>query len=117
MLLNQLFDPSPSTETPVSCDPSAHTETELEDHDEKVDGLLAEREDMRKVSGGYAFRFPASWDWVERVFEFVRYERKCCPFLTFEIAFEPEERGIWLYIGGNGEVENYLVERAEELEA
>ncbi|MFB6099370.1 MAG: hypothetical protein ABEK84_09725 [Salinibacter sp.] len=117
MLFDELFDPSASEETPIACDPSAHTENELKDHDQKVEGLLADREEMRKVSGGYAFRFPARWDWVERIFDVVRYERKCCPFLTFGIAFEPEERGIWLYIGGNEEVEEYLVEAAEELDA
>ncbi len=115
MLLDELFDPSPSEDTSISCDPSAHTETELEQHDEKVEGLLADRTEMRKVSGGYAFRYPGTMEYAERVFNFVRYERKCCPFLSFEIAFEPEERGIWLYVGGDERVEDYLDRGVEAL--
>ena len=116
MLLDELFAPSLSEETEIACDPSAHTGAELEGHDETVEGLLAEREEMRKVPGGYALRFPATWDWAERLFEFVRYERKCCPFLTFAVAFEPEKRGLWLYLGGDEEVEDYLIEGVKELE-
>lgn len=117
MLLDELFDPSPSEETEIACTPSEHTETELDQHDETVEELIADREETRRVSGGYAFRFPAAWDDAERIFDFVRYERKCCPFLSFEIAFEPEERGIWLYIGGDGEVEEYLEEGAEKFDS
>ena len=51
MLLDELFDPSLSEETEIACDSSAHTGAELEGHDETVEGLLAEREEMRKVPG------------------------------------------------------------------
>lgn len=117
MLLDELFDPSPSEGTPIACDPSEHPEGELEQHEEKVDELLAEREEMREVSGGYAFRFPGSMDYAERMLDVIRLERKCCPFLSFEIAFEPEEQGIWLYVGGDEQVEDYLAQQAEAFDS
>lgn len=116
MLLDHLFDPTPSDDTTIACDPSKHTQNELEQHDVKVEGLLSDRREVRKVEGGYAFRFPGSWEYAERILDVVRYERKCCPFLTFEVAFEPEARGIWLYIGGDEDVDVYLQGRADDLE-
>lgn len=80
MLLDELFDPRPSEDTPIACDPSEHTEEEFEQHEEKVEGLIADRDEMRKVSGDYAFRFPGTMDYAERILGFVRLERKCCPF-------------------------------------
>lgn len=110
MLLDELFDPSPSETTPVACDPSVLTDRERNEHEERSKAVFAEREEMREVPGGYAFRFPGTTEYAERLVEVVRYERQCCPFLSFGIAFEPEERGIWLYMGGDENAEEYLAQ-------
>lgn len=106
MPLSELFDPSPSEETPLACDLSALGDPE--EHSRRSEALFAEREDVQEIGGGYAFRYPGTMDYAERILGFVNRERQCCPFLTFEIVFEPEGRGIWLYLGGGERVEAYL---------
>ena len=111
MPLSDLFDQSPSDETPIACDLSVLDDPEA--HDRRSNALFDDRLEMRRVKGGYALRYPAAMDYAERILDFIRHERRCCPFLTFEIAFEPEGRGIWLYFGGDERVEEYLTSQFE----
>lgn len=113
MARSELFDPTPSDDTPIACDMSALSDPE--GHANASEALFMEREDERKVGGGYAFRFPGTIEYAERALEFVRRERQCCPFLTFEIAFEPEGEGVWLYMGGDETVEAYLEREFESV--
>lgn len=44
---------------------------------------------------GATFRFPQSDEMVNDLLDFVRFERQCCPFLDFSLAFaagEPDAR-------------------------
>lgn len=106
-----LFSPHPSDETPIACDVSALEDPEK--HARHAEALFSERKEMRKLDSGYALRFPGTMDYAERILNFVSRERQCCPFLTFEIAFEPEGRGVWLYFGGDAQVASYLTNAFE----
>lgn len=108
MLFDELFDPSPSDETPIACDLSVLDDPDH--HAERFDELFEEREEVRDVPGGLAVQFPGETSYAERILDFVSRERQCCPFLTFGIAVEPEGRGTWLYMGGNEFVDEYLSE-------
>lgn len=112
MLYSDLFDPTPSEDTPIACDLSA-----LDDpgqHGAHFKALFEEREELRKAPGGLAVRFPGTMNYAERLLTFVGRERQCCPFLTFGITVEPEERGIWLYMGGDDQVEEYITTAFDE---
>lgn len=112
MTLSDLFSQSPSPETPIACDLSA-----LEDpkqHERDSESLWNERQELREMKDGYALRFPGSMDYAERLLDFVRRERRCCPFLTFQIIFEPEGRRIWLFLGGDERVQAYLSNQFEK---
>lgn len=111
MPLSELFDPSPSPDTPIACDLSAIDDPEK--HRDRFESLFEKREEVREASGGLAVRFPGSIAIAERILDFISRERQCCPFLTFEIAFEPEERGIWLYMGGDERVERFITREFE----
>lgn len=106
MLHSELFNPSPSDDTPIACDLSVLEDPER--HKTRSEALFADREEIREVSGGIAIRFSGTMDSAERVLDFVRRERQCCPFLTFEVVFEPEARGVWLVLGGDEEVASYI---------
>lgn len=112
MLFDELFDPSPSEETSVACDLSVLDDPDR--HAAHFDALFDECEEVREVPGGLAVRFPGEMSYVERILDFVRRERQCCPFLTFGVAVQPERRGTWLYMGGDERVEEYLSEAFEE---
>ena len=49
---------------------------------------------------GYAFQFPGDEPVLDMLVRVIKQERKCCPFLTFELKVEKEERPLWLRISG-----------------
>lgn len=111
MLFDELFDPSPSDDTPIACDLSVLDDPDH--HATHFEELFEERTEVRTVSGGVAVRFPGETRYAGQILDFVSRERQCCPFLTFSIAIEPEGRGTWLYMGGDERVEEYLSEAFE----
>jgi hypothetical protein len=57
--------------------------------------LVRERADL---PNGYAYRFlPDAFD---RVARFVANERKCCPFVDFELAVSANSGPLWLRLTG-----------------
>ena len=50
------------------------------------------------LPNGYAVRFPN--DALEAVARFIANERKCCPFMSFEMTLGPEEAPLWLRMTG-----------------
>ena len=67
--------------------------------------------ETRELENGYAFRWPSDMVSLVEVAEFVEKERKCCPFLDFEIAVERERGPVWLKMTGREGVKAFL--RAE----
>lgn len=57
-------------------------------------------QEVAELADGYAFRFPGDAEWAAKLIEFIAFERKCCPFFTFELAFEPQEGPMWLRLKG-----------------
>jgi hypothetical protein len=52
------------------------------------------------IEDGYEFLFPGNGEWAARLTELVVFERGCCPFLAFELVFEPEGGPIRLRVRG-----------------
>lgn len=51
-----------------------------------------------EIPGGYSFSFPASsFDALAR---FVSNERRCCPFLSFELTVEPADGDLRIKLTG-----------------
>lgn len=111
MQYTEIFDPSPSADTPIACDFTALDDPEQHKH--HTEALFEEREDLRAVSNGVALQFPGTLDYAERVLDFISRERQCCPFLTFELIVEPEERGVWLVLGGDETATSYIQDQFE----
>lgn len=59
-------------------------------------GLLVQ--ERTELPTGYAYRFPS--DALELVARFVANERKCCPFLSFELAVAAGAGPLWLRMTG-----------------
>lgn len=53
-----------------------------------------------ELEDGYALRFPPVPRWIPQLAELIAFERSCCPFLTLELAAEPEQGPIWLRLRG-----------------
>jgi hypothetical protein len=83
----------------LACVPAAIPATERKAHFELARDLFSNRATERvSLPEGYAFRFDSSaFDDVAR---FVTNERKCCPFMQFEISIAAGAGLVWLRMTG-----------------
>lgn len=65
-------------------------------------------EEMRELEDGYAFAYPAAERWSTRLGEFIALERKCCPFVIFELQLQGQRSRLWLRMRGTKRVKEYL---------
>ena len=88
------------TGTPeLACVPSAIPAAARQGHFALARELFGVRAAERiALPNGYAIRFSA--DAFESVARFVANERKCCPFVSFEIALTHEAGPLWLRMTG-----------------
>ena len=75
---------------------------------EVVRPLIASYQKLHELEDGYAFQFPGDPEWIQRVVSFIDEERKCCPFFTFELQFEPGLGPLWLRLRGSAEIKTLL---------
>ena len=73
---------------------------EQERRREAVGDLLNTSRLAGELEDGYRFAFPGDAGWAMRLVEFVVAERSCCPFLRFELVFEPGGGEILLCVRG-----------------
>ncbi len=62
--------------------------------EELAGGLFTAVEEIAELPDGYADRF-ANDGHLPALLEFIAAEHRCCPFLTFEIAFAPHAAPLW----------------------
>jgi hypothetical protein len=88
-------DPPP----PLACVPGAIPMTQRLQHFALARTLLNQQATERTdLVDGYAFRFDA--DQLLELARFIDNERKCCPFMTFELVVAPEAGPVWLRMTG-----------------
>jgi hypothetical protein len=81
------------------CVPGAIAAAERPGHFALAHELFHEQAQERQdLKNGYALRFTA--DAFESVARFVADERKCCPFVTFEITLASDDGPLWLRMTG-----------------
>jgi hypothetical protein len=70
--------------------------------------IFSNCQEVIELADGYAFRFAGDGEWAAKLVEFIALERKCCPFFTFELVFEPQEGPIWLRLRGPEGVKDFV---------
>lgn len=92
--------------TPLACnlpdDEQAERRKRLDE--ELISGI----QEIKELADGYAFRFPGGEEWASRIFDFTLFERRCCPFLTFELTLNGDGGPIWLGLRGGPEIKKFL---------
>lgn len=68
-----------------------------------------------ELEDGYEFIFKQPIDYSITLTEFINFERKCCPGLTYTLTFEPEEGPIHLKIGNSKEIKEALKAELDNL--
>jgi hypothetical protein len=74
-------------------------------------------EQVDELPDGYAFRYPGGEEWAGRLLELITFERECCPFITFELSFEPAQGPLWLRLRGAAGVKEFIREELRMLGA
>jgi hypothetical protein len=57
---------------------------------------------------GFALRLDDEAALLQDAVEWIRLERLCCPFLRFELRFDPDAGPLWLHLGGGAGVKEFL---------
>jgi len=93
-------------DVPVAC---ALTTAELQQRREE---LLREIRnavlEVRELTDGFAYRFPSDDLLLAQLTEMIKLERRCCPFLTFNLRIEPAGRPMWLELAGPEGTKEFL---------
>ena len=90
---------------PIAC---SLTSDELSQRGEELDVLFARAIDAREYPDGYGFAFPAESNEARALLDFVLFERACCPFFTFSLAFPSPHTTVWLTVRGAEEAKSML---------
>ena len=92
-------------QTPIACSLSG---AELAERGDEVNDLFVAVEQVRELDDGYAFRFDGSDASAASLLTFVLAERRCCPFFTFELTFEPNVGAIWVQLRGSAAIKEFV---------
>jgi hypothetical protein len=91
---------------PIACSlPDKQQADRIEEIHSEISAGIQQRVEL---PDGYEFRFPGSGEWLDRLAQFVRFERECCRFLTFEIAAEPDMGPIRLRLRGSADAKDFI---------
>ena len=91
-----------------ACDLRTMTKEERGEHAELTRRLRSAVEERRELPNGYAFRLPSE-HWLPAA-RWAELERKCCPFLAFELNAAAEHGPLWLRITGRSGAKTFMKE-------
>jgi len=56
--------------------------------------------EKKELADGYAFKFPGTDKMLDELTEFIKTERECCDFFTFNLSVSGDKSDIWLELKG-----------------
>lgn len=72
--------------------------------------LFAEVDEVAELPDGYGYRFADGEARLDAILACIAAERRCCPFLTFEVAFAPHGGPVWLRLRGSERIKAFVAE-------
>ncbi|MDB5226357.1 MAG: hypothetical protein JWN78_550 [Bacteroidota bacterium] len=73
-----------------------------------VASLKSQVIEKRELKDGYAFRFPGTDKMLEELTEFVKTERACCDFFTFNLLITGDKKSVWLELTGPAGAKDFI---------
>jgi hypothetical protein len=73
-------------------------------------GILARAEAHEPLADGFRFRFKSEAGLIPALAAMIEAERRCCRFLHFQVAAEPDEGPVWLEVTGPDGTAEFLAE-------
>jgi len=96
------------TDSPIAC---TLTSAELQQRRQTVlQRLRSAVVEVRELTDGYAYSFPAEGQWLQEIASMIDLERQCCPFLRFQLSVEPNGGPIRLELTGPEGTKEFLKE-------
>jgi hypothetical protein len=86
--------------TPLACNLSIFTPEQRHEHEENCWRLFHQASNIRELPGGLALHLPNERGTLSLATEFVTREAQCCPFLDFDLHWEPPYGHVELSITG-----------------
>lgn len=96
------------TNSPIACNLGALDGDEQRRRAELAHTVVGHATATTETTDGYALRFDEDAALLRDVIDWIALERRCCPFLRFELTFDPENGPFWLRLGGGPGVKEFL---------
>ena len=96
------------TQASVACRLGAFTPEEHTRHSELMKTLVPILKSPRELENGYAFPLAATPEQFVAVAEWITLERKCCPFLEFDLKWAPQTNTPELRLTGGPGVKEFI---------
>jgi hypothetical protein len=89
-----------------ACEMHALSAAERARHHALLTELIGSVVDKRELADGYGFRFAPQQ--LPKVAEWIGFERRCCPFFTFDLAVARDSGPLWLEVRGSDGVKDFI---------
>ncbi|MCL4863552.1 MAG: hypothetical protein KJZ93_29375 [Caldilineaceae bacterium] len=93
-------------EMPVAC--SLHEAELIERRNTVLRTIGHNVQAVRELTDGYAFQFSSDDACLEQLMRVIQLERRCCPFLTFQLRVEPGIGSLWFEITGPSTAKDFI---------
>jgi len=100
MTSSQCRDKTDASARPIACDLTVFSITERLKHVALAKSLLAHARRVIEHEDGFTFVFESSPGLEMKIAEWVRKEKRCCPFFSFEVSRADTPPSIGLRISG-----------------
>ena len=64
--------------------------------------------ESKELADGFAYRFPEGDEWLAELAEVIKLERRCCPFLSFNLSVGAGGGPVWLELTGPPGTKEFL---------
>ena len=73
-----------------------------------IDKLKSEMIEKKELETGYAYKFNDNDSTIDELVSFIKTERECCDFFTFNLSVGNEKNFVWLELTGPKGVKDFL---------
>lgn len=65
--------------------------------------------EKRELPNGFAFKFPGTDQMLDELIAFIKAERECCDFFTFQLNISGDKSVAWLELKGTEGAKEFVV--------
>lgn len=69
--------------------------------------------DKKELPNGYAFKFKGTDQIIDELTEFIKTERECCDFFTFNLSIAGDKSETWLELKGEEGAKDFITSELE----